>query len=91
MSAPDLSDLAEKELAVVVDGVETEREQPQGAFDFEGPQGPDLGGAARRAVATEMLVEPMRRQLEARGGTALYEEIELPLIPILARMSRPLG
>ena len=86
LRAPDLPALAEKELAVVVDGVEAEREQPQGAFDFEGPQGPDLGVAARRAVATEMLVEPMRRQLEARGGTALYEEIELPLIPILARM-----
>lgn len=84
--APDLRALAEKELGIVVDGVEAESEQPQGAFDFEGPQGPDLEAAAMRAVATEMLVEPMRRQLEARGGTALYEEIELPLVPILARM-----
>ncbi len=86
LRAPDLRALAGKELGIVVDGVEAEGEQPQGAFDFEGPHGPDLEAAARRAVATEMLVEPMRRQLEARGGTALYEEIELPLVPILARM-----
>ncbi|GMQ85581.1 MAG: DNA polymerase I [Acidimicrobiia bacterium] len=84
--APDLPALAGRELGIVLDDGEGEHERPQGAFDFEGPQGPDLAGAARRAVATEMLVGPMSRQLEARGGTALYEEIELPLVPILARM-----
>ena len=85
--APDLPELATRELGVVVDAVDDDTgEGPQGAFDFEGDAGPDLEGAARRAVAVAMLVEPMRAQLEARGGTALFEEIELPLVPILARM-----
>jgi DNA polymerase-1 len=84
--APDLSALASRELGVMVDGAGDDGEVPQGVFDFDGSSGPDLEAAARRAMATAMLVEPMRSQLEARGGTALYEEVELPLIPILARM-----
>jgi DNA polymerase-1 len=32
------------------------------------------------------LVDPIREQVEARGGLDLLNEIELPLIPILARM-----
>ncbi len=84
--APDLPQLAARELGVMVDAAEADGDTSQGAFDFEGPGGPDLEGAARRALAISMLVEPMRAQLEARGGTALFEEIELPLVPILARM-----
>jgi DNA polymerase-1 len=83
---PDLPELATRELGVMVDPVADEEDAPQATLDFEGHAGPDLDGAARRAVATAMLVEPMAAQLEARGGTALFEEIELPLVPILARM-----
>ena len=83
---PDLPELATKELGVVVDPVADGEDAPQATLDFEGQAGPDLDGAARRAVATAMLVDPMAAQLEARGGTALFNEIELPLVPILARM-----
>ena len=84
--APDLPELAARELGVAVDDAAEGSEGAQGALDFDGTSGPDLEGAARRAVAVERLVDPLRSQLDVRGGTALFEEIELPLIPILARM-----
>ena len=84
--APELPELATRELGVVVDPIPDEEAGPQATLDFQGDAGPDLEGAARRAVATSMLVDPMAAQLDARGGTALYEEIELPLVLILARM-----
>jgi DNA polymerase I len=84
---PDLPELASRELGVVVDPVpDGEGAGPQGTLDFDGSHEPDLEGAARRSLAVDRLVAPMAAQLEARGATALYEEIELPLIPILARM-----
>jgi len=82
--APDLGDLAYRELGLSVEDPESQAKVSQGAFDFEG--GVDLEGAARRAVAVERLVKPLSERLVARGGLGLFEEVELPLIPILARM-----
>jgi DNA polymerase-1 len=70
----------------VVDDAGEGSQAAQGALDFDGASGPDLEGAARRAVAVERLVDALRAQLDARGGTALLNELELPLLPILARM-----
>ena len=84
--APDLPELAARELGVVVDDAGEGSPAAQGALDFDGSGGPDLEGAARRAVAVERLVDVLRSQLDARGGTALLNELELPLLPILARM-----
>ena len=84
--APSLEDLAFKELGVDVAGrSEQEDDVPQGAFSFEGPS-IDLEGPARRAVAISMMVDPLREQLEARGGSVLLSDIEVPLIAILASM-----
>ncbi len=81
----DLGELAYRELGLAVEPVgDGERGAAQGAFDFEG--GPDLEAAARRAMAVQGLVDPLREQVEARGGADLLDEIELPLIPILADM-----
>ncbi len=82
--APDLADLAYRELGLAVEDADGSSGAAQAAFDFEG--GVDLEAAARRAVAVERLVAPLTEQLEARGGLGVYEEVELPLIPILARM-----
>jgi len=82
--APDLGDLAYRELSLSVEDAESQAKSSQGAFDFEG--GIDLEGGARRAVAVERLVGPLSDRLVARGGLGLFEEVELPLIPILARM-----
>lgn len=81
---PDLADLAYRELGLSVEDAADPDRASQGAFDFEG--GVDLEAVARRAVAVERLVEPLTEQLAARGAIGLYEEVELPLIPILARM-----
>ncbi|MEA2058215.1 MAG: DNA polymerase, partial [Actinomycetota bacterium] len=81
----DLGELAYRELGLAVEVVgDGERGTAQGAFDFEG--GPDLEAAARRAIAVQGLVDPLREQVEARGGADLLDAIELPLIPILANM-----
>ena len=81
---PDLADLAYRELGLSVDVAVDSGEASQGAFNFEG--GVDLEAVARRAVAIERLVNPLTERLAARGAIGLYEEVELPLIPILARM-----
>ena len=82
--APDLGELAYRELGLSVEDAERSAKVSQGAFDFEG--GVDLEATGRRAVAVQRLVEPLTERLEARGGLGLYEEVELPLIPILSRM-----
>ena len=54
----------------------------------------DLGGetidegllTARRALATHRLVEPMSAALDAQGLRALHDDIETPLVGVLARM-----
>jgi len=84
--APSLEDLAFKELGLDVAG-ETDGADatPQGAFSFE-EASVDLDGPARRAVAVDMMSEPLQEQLEARGSADLFSEIEVPLIAILADM-----
>jgi DNA polymerase-1 len=44
--------------------------------------------AAAHADATLQLVEHVRRELSARDQVRLYEEIEVPLAPVLAKMER---
>ncbi len=81
-----LSDLTATVLGIDIEPVvEGEGSKAQGMLDFEAT-GPDLEAAGRRAAAVARLVEPLRQQMEARGGTALFEEVELPLVGVLARM-----
>ncbi len=87
--APDLEELAYRELGLAVTPVsEAVPAASQGSFDFEGSaaSGPDIDGAARRAEAVIRLVPPLRDQLGARGSEELLSDIELPLVPVLARM-----
>ncbi|MEA2001980.1 MAG: DNA polymerase I [Actinomycetota bacterium] len=84
---PDLEDLAYRELGISVTAPEdADMAESQGAFDFEGTAAPDLELLGRRVVAIGDLVEPLLAQLEARGEVDLFRSIELPLVPILARM-----
>ncbi|MDR0592670.1 MAG: DNA polymerase I [Bifidobacteriaceae bacterium] len=58
----------------------------QGMLDLgDGPAGLEQ---AARGVATARLVEPLRRELEERGATALLVELEQPLTKVLALMER---
>jgi DNA polymerase-1 len=78
---PTLADLADSVLGIAIgDHGDT---AAQGTLDFEGL---DLESAGRAAVATGLLEAPLRERMVARGGAALYDDIELPLVRVLARM-----
>jgi len=86
LASQSLSDVAGRVLRVEIEpATETEEGTGQGALDFDAT-GPDVTGAGRRAIAIARLVAPLTEQLEARGGRGLFEEIELPLVRVLARM-----
>jgi DNA polymerase-1 len=58
----------------------------EGELDFGG-DGIDVGQlAARRALAVDRLAGPLSDALDARGLRALNDEIEVPLVRVLARM-----
>jgi DNA polymerase-1 len=81
-----LSDLAARVLELVIDEADTKGSGgSQGTLDFDAA-GPDLDAAGRRAVAIARLVVPLTEQLDARGGTNLFRQVELPLVRVLARM-----
>lgn len=44
--------------------------------------------AAVEALAARRLVEPLRARLEADGSRKLFEDMEMPLLPVLAQMER---
>lgn len=84
--APELADLAERELGMIVGSrAEGEVDSDQGAFDFDA-RSYDLDMHGRRALAVGRLVGPMTEQMDARGASELYDSIELPLVSILAAM-----
>jgi DNA polymerase-1 len=84
--AADLDDLAYRELGIDIGtGTETGGPREQGTLAFDEPAF-DLDALARRAYATEALIEPLTAQLDARGAGDLFTSIELPLITVLARM-----
>ncbi|MDH3500328.1 MAG: DNA polymerase I, partial [Acidimicrobiia bacterium] len=82
----ELEDLASRRLAVELVSPDAEETAAgaQGTLDFGG--GPDLDLAARRAVVVLRLVDVLGAELEARGERDLFDEIEMPLVPVLARM-----
>ncbi|MEZ5383108.1 MAG: DNA polymerase I [Microthrixaceae bacterium] len=60
---------------------------PEGQLDLGGDGGDDRAKAtARRALGTAALAEPMREALVARGLEKLNDEVEVPLVRVLARM-----
>ena len=84
--APSLEDLAGRELGIdVAEGGRGADEGDQPSFSFE-ESVLDLEGPARRAMAVEQLLEPLRDQLDARGGRDLFRSVEVPLVSILAEM-----
>jgi DNA polymerase-1 len=84
--SPSLGDLAGTVLGLEIDPEAIAGQaKAQGTLDFAG-SGPDIGAAARRVAAVALLVAPLTEQLEARGGLTLFQEVELPLVRVLARM-----
>jgi DNA polymerase I len=77
-----------EELAAKYAGIDLRADDapPAGQLDFGGTAEDASQVAARHAVAVWALVDPMTKAMEARSLTALYEQIERPLIAVLARM-----
>ncbi len=59
---------------------------PPGQLDLTGGGADMSGQAARRAAAVALLVEPLSAAVAARGMSRLYDEVERPLVQVLARM-----
>src|SRR5207248_2611912 len=55
-------------------------------FDLDGDVVPASVDAARRALAVDRLVAPISAALAAQGLSALHDDIEVPLVRVLARM-----
>jgi DNA polymerase-1 len=61
---------------------------PAGQLDLEGVASAPGAEAARRAAVISRLVEPLSEALSARGMSRLYDEVERPLVSVLARMEQ---
>jgi DNA polymerase I len=59
---------------------------PEGQLDFSGDSVAVALDAARRALAIDALVEPISAALDAQGLRELHDEIEVPLVRVLAHM-----
>jgi DNA polymerase-1 len=75
-----LEDLALRYLQVEVQSPD----RVEGTLDFDGESG--ATDAGRRAAVVLALADSLAEALAARELTDLYEKIELPLVPVLAKM-----
>ena len=58
----------------------------EGRLDLDGTQRTPAELAANDALAVHHLVEPIRASLDARGMQELYDDVENPLVLVLAKM-----
>jgi DNA polymerase I len=58
----------------------------EGQLDFGDQAVPTSHEAGRRALAVALLIEPLDQALEARGLRSLNDDIEVPLVRVLAKM-----
>ncbi|HJV09605.1 MAG TPA: DNA polymerase, partial [Acidimicrobiales bacterium] len=61
---------------------------PPGQLDLTGTAPDPAEDAGRRAVAVARLAPVLGKAMESRGLTRLYDEIERPLVRVLARMEK---
>jgi DNA polymerase-1 len=62
----------------------TSPDQVEGTLDFDGEA--NAHDTGRRAAVLARLADSLREALDARELVELYEQFELPLVPVLARM-----
>ena len=77
-----LEELAERELGVEL--TSPDQEESDGTLPFD--SGPDLEMEGRRVEAIRRLAETLRAALGERSEIGLFDQFELPLVPVLARM-----
>src|SRR5690606_10070070 len=56
----------------------------QGQLDLDGTTTPTSTIAGRRALAVDRLIDPLQAAMDARGLRKLNDEIEVPLVGVLA-------
>lgn len=81
-----LEELADRFLNLEIESVDAVDEPAQGAFDFDDTAGVNLDTAGRRAIATKLLHEPLSHALDEQASTELFNDIEMPLVPVLHAM-----
>jgi DNA polymerase-1 len=59
---------------------------PVGQLDLSGSQADPGADSGRRAAAVALVAEPLSAALSARGMSKLYDEVERPLVRVLAKM-----
>ena len=59
---------------------------PPGQLDLDGTASDPAEEAGRRAAAVARLVDPLVAALDARGLRSLYDDVERPLVRVLAKM-----
>ncbi|MGH9225875.1 MAG: DNA polymerase I [Acidimicrobiales bacterium] len=59
---------------------------PPGQLDLSGTSEDPADDAGRRAVAIRLLARALEHAMDARGLRRLYDDVERPLVPVLARM-----
>jgi len=80
-----LEDLALRFLGLDISSPEA---PPPGQLDLSGTAPDPAEDAARRAVAVARLAPELSKAMESRGLQKLYDEIERPLVRVLARMEK---
>jgi len=80
-----LEDLAVRYLGVDITSPDA---PPPGQLDLSGTATDPAEEAARRAVAVARLAPALGKAMEGRGLQRLYDEIERPLVRVLARMEK---
>jgi DNA polymerase-1 len=78
-----LEDLALRYAGVDLSGPDA---PPPGQLDLSGTATDPAVDAARRAAAVALLVQPLGAALSSRGMSRLYDEVERPLVRVLAKM-----
>jgi len=78
----DLESLADRWLDIEL--ASPDHDAAAGTLPFD--TGPDLEREGRRIEAVRRLAEKMRAELVERDELELFDEFELPLVPVLARM-----
>ncbi len=80
-----LPEVAERYLGVEVESPDRGPDAGQGVLDFD-QTAVDLDQAGRRVAAARLLVDPLKTEMEERSATSLFDDIELPLVPVLLAM-----
>ena len=61
---------------------------PDGQLDLDGDHEDPAVRPCRHALALDRLVEPLREAMSAQGLLELHDELEVPLVRVLARMEQ---